>query len=119
MVITIPTPASHALTAPEAGSTGLPARRSATTNRHTWKELPPNTSAIASWLSPRRTAAMPLLISGKALTRASTVAPKTTPLMPARLASALPLICSATPPASVTRQPARKMSSTVSVLAWV
>jgi hypothetical protein len=41
-------------------------------------------SPIASALSPSLTAAIPELISGSAVTAASTVAPKMTPSIPAR-----------------------------------
>ena len=49
-----------------------------------WNEFPPKMSPIASWWSPRRTAAMPLEISGRAVAAARTVAPKTAPCRPQR-----------------------------------
>src|SRR6266550_259350 len=69
-------------------------------------------SPSASALSPRRTAATPELISGRAVAAASTVAPKMTPLIPAQSASVLPVTSSATPAASVIAQAAPKIAVT-------
>src|SRR3954451_19543367 len=62
--------------------TGVPASRSASRKSVSWKELPPKMSPTASWTSPRRTAAMPLEISGSALAAARNMAPKIAPCGP-------------------------------------
>ena len=107
-----PSEASQLFRRPVVGSTGSPATRSASRKRHTWKALPPKMSPIASALSPSRTAAMPELISGRAVTVASTVAPKITPPTPALLASVSPLSSSPTPATSVTAQAAANTPAT-------
>ena len=64
---------------------------------------------IARSTCPRRTAAMPLEISGRAVTAARIVAPKTTPFTPMVSASSFPVCSSITPASSVTADAAAKI----------
>ncbi len=114
-VISIPAAPSQTSEWCAATITGVPAIRSATRSNVIWNELPPRMSPTASCMSPSRTAAMPLEISGKAVANASTVAPKTAPVMWARAARRLPESCSSTPATSVTAAAARKTARTTSV----